>query len=84
MTQNLILLSEIEAFLAETGMGASYFGRQSAGNTELVPRLRNGGRVWPETERRVRSFMRSKRREAAPSSVTQASELAAWTGRHQS
>lgn len=52
------LLGEIEAFISRTGMGESYFGRLAAGNTELVARLRRSGRVWPETEDRVRAFMK--------------------------
>ena len=57
-------LSDIEAFLAETGMGETYFGKRAARNSELVARLRNGGRVWPETEQAVRSFMADVRRKA--------------------
>lgn len=56
------LLSEIEAFLAETGMGPSYFGKQACGNSEIVARLKEGRRVWPETETRVRAFILSERR----------------------
>jgi len=62
------LLDEIEAFLSETGMGPSYFGKQAVGNSEIVARLRKGRRVWPETEEQLHSFMRSerqKRRSAA-------------------
>lgn len=51
------LLREIETFLAETGMGASYFGKKSIGNSEVVERLRSGRRVWPETEMKIREFM---------------------------
>ena len=50
-------LQEIETFLAEYSMGASYFGKRAAGNSELVSRLRDNRRVWPETETKVRSFM---------------------------
>lgn len=57
------ILDEIEAFLSTTGMGASYFGRMATGNTELVPRLRSGGRIWPETEAKVRAFIRAERRK---------------------
>lgn len=53
------LLSEIEAFLTATGMGESYFGKLAAGNSELVARLRNQRRVWPETEKKIRSFMKA-------------------------
>lgn len=56
------LLSEIEAFLSETGMGESYFGKCAVGNSELVQRLRDGGRVWPETEAKARSFMMMRRK----------------------
>ena len=52
------LLSEIEAFIARTGIGEKYFGKRATGNSELVPRLRAGGRVWPETAAKVRSFIR--------------------------
>lgn len=58
------LLSEIEAFLAETGMGPSYFGKQAIGNSEVVTRLRDGRRVWPETSNRLRAFMLAHRRIA--------------------
>lgn len=61
-TPNITLLREIETFLAETGMGESYFGKAAAGNSELVPRLRSNGRVWPETAAKVRSFMKTRRK----------------------
>lgn len=59
---NLTLLREIEVFIAETGMGESYFGKAAAGNSELVPRLRSNGRVWPETAAKVRSFIKNRRK----------------------
>ena len=59
------VLDEIDAFLAETGMGASYFGKVATGNSELVNRLRNGRRCWPETEKKVRDFIKAQRREKA-------------------
>lgn len=52
------LLSDIRAFLAKFGMGPSYFGKAACGNSELVSRLESGRRVWPETEVKVRVFMR--------------------------
>lgn len=55
------LLQDIEAFLSETGIGESYFGKKAAGNSELVARLREGRRVWPETESKVRSFLMVER-----------------------
>lgn len=57
------LLSEIEAFLAEFGIGEHRFGILAANNGRLVERLRAGGRVWPETEDRIRQFMRERRED---------------------
>lgn len=60
------LLSDIEAFLAETGMTEHAFGR-AIGNGRLFERLRSigkrgkSGRVWPETEVQVRAFMMAER-----------------------
>lgn len=62
MTMRNHLLHEIEAFLSDTGMGPSYFGKQAVGNSEIVPRLRAGRRVWPETESRIRAFILAERR----------------------
>lgn len=56
------LLSEIEAFLAETGMSAYYFGILAATNGRLVDRLRGGRKIWPDTEARVRAFIRHERK----------------------
>lgn len=62
------LLDSIEQFLTETGMGDFQFGMKAASNGRLVERLRSGSRVWPETESRVRAFIRSERkRRATPS-----------------
>jgi hypothetical protein len=54
------LLSEVNEFLAVTGMSPSYFGKVASGNSELVKRLENGKRVWPETAEKVREFMAEK------------------------
>jgi hypothetical protein len=67
------LLSDIEGFLAETGMTEATFCR-AIGNGRLIERLRTigkrgkPGRLWPETERQIRDFMaveRAKRSVAA-------------------
>lgn len=67
------LLTDIEEFLAETGMTEANFCR-GAGNGRLLERLRTvgkrgkAGRLWPESERQVRDFMaveRAKRQVAA-------------------
>ena len=51
------ILEEVEAFLAQTGMSASYFGRLAVNNSELVKRLRNGQDITWRTSCRVREFM---------------------------
>ncbi len=56
------LLSDIDEFLRETGMGDFRFGLLSTRNGRLLERLRAGRRVWPETEAQVRAFMISERR----------------------
>lgn len=56
------LISEIETFLAETGMSPYRFGFEAVRNGRLVDRLRNNRRIWPDTEDRVRAFMRSARK----------------------
>ena len=55
------ILEEIDAFLAEVPMGESYFGKRAVGNSEIVARLRGGGRIWPETIDRLRAFMGERR-----------------------
>lgn len=61
MIMHPALLQEIDAFLADSGMGESYFGKKATGNSEVVARLRRGGRVWPDTEARLRSFILLRR-----------------------
>jgi len=58
----LDLLSEIRDFLAETGMGRSYFGKRATGNSELVQRLEAGGSVTLVTAAKVREFMAEQRK----------------------
>jgi hypothetical protein len=57
------LLSEIDEYLAESGLSGSRFGLLAANNSRLYERLKNGGRVWPETEALVRVFLRRKAAE---------------------
>ena len=54
-------LSEIDAFLAETGLSEYRFGFLAAQNGRLVDRLRANKRIWPETEVKVRAFMLARR-----------------------
>ena len=55
------LLREVETFLAETGLGPHRFGILAIKNGRLVERLRDGRRVWPETEMAIRAYIRSER-----------------------
>lgn len=54
------LLEKIDAFLAASGMGEKYFGKASTGNSEVVTRIRRGGRVWPETEQKLIAFIKAR------------------------
>ncbi len=54
------LLADIQTFIRETGMGPSYFGKASCGNSELVERLENGGTVTLTTADKVRAFIRER------------------------
>lgn len=51
------LLQEIDAFLERKDMSPSAFGKAALNDPPFVSQLREGRRVWPETEERVRSFM---------------------------
>lgn len=51
------LLSEIANFLARTGMSPTAFGRAALNDAMLIPNMKKGRRLWPETEARVRDFM---------------------------
>lgn len=55
------LMSEIQEFLDTTGMGSSYFGRVSVGNTELLARLRLGSEIRRGTEQRVLDYIKAER-----------------------
>lgn len=64
------LLSDIEQFLSETGMKEYRFGFLAAHNGRLVERLRAGQtpsgrpvRIWPDTEKQIRDFIRAERRK---------------------
>ncbi len=57
------LLTDIRAFLADTGMSPSYFGKAACGNSELIGRLEDGKTVTLVTAEKVRSFI-SERKSA--------------------
>lgn len=51
------LLDAIEAFLDDRQMAPVTFGRKALSDPHFVGDLRNGRRVWPETDSKVREFM---------------------------
>jgi hypothetical protein len=53
------LLSDIEAFIAAHKMAPTAFGDAALSDRHFVRQLREGRRVWPETEAKVRTFMES-------------------------
>jgi hypothetical protein len=58
------LLSDIEAFRSEHDMAESTFGRLAVSDWKFIRDLRDGRRLWPETEAKVRTFMSTYRPEA--------------------
>jgi hypothetical protein len=59
------LLVEIEAFIATHRMSPSRFGTGAVNDQHLIKDMKNGRRLWPETEQKVRLFMATYRAEAA-------------------
>ena len=59
------LIHAIEKFCADTGMAETTFGRKAVNDGKFVGRLRDGGRVWPETVDRVSEYMAARSAEAA-------------------
>jgi len=55
------LLTEIDSFIAETGLSEHRVGVLLAANGRLLPRLRKGGRVWPDTEQKIRDALHAER-----------------------
>ena len=51
------IIHEVDSFLRVHKMAESYFGRRATNDWKLVPQLRAGRRLWPDTEARIRSFM---------------------------
>lgn len=62
----MALLQEIEAFCAKHGLSDWQFGELALKDKHLLRQMRGVGvkrprRLWPDTEQRVREFMRSYR-----------------------
>jgi len=52
------LLDDVEAFLADhPKVSPTAFGDEALGDRHFVRQLRGGRRTWPETEKKVRTFM---------------------------
>lgn len=58
------LLDDIEAFLETHEMSPTRFGDDALGDRHFVKQLRQGRRVWPETEAKARRFMSTYRPDA--------------------
>lgn len=59
-------LNDIEAFLEETGMAASTFGREALSDPSFVARIRSGGDCLSRTKSRVRAYMNAQEVNTAP------------------
>jgi hypothetical protein len=57
-----LLLEDVEAFLRETGMGASTFGRKAMADSTFVRELRLGRSLYLATENKVRGQIAIYRR----------------------
>ena len=55
------LIQEIDAFLAETAMAESTFGRKAVNDGKFVNRIRNGGDVSIRIANQVLVFIASER-----------------------
>ena len=61
MTGSSKLLFDIEAFLRESGMSASFFGKAAVGDPNFVGDVRNGRRPHLDLIDRVEAYLRSAR-----------------------
>jgi tRNA-dihydrouridine synthase len=52
------LRRHIDRFLKRTGCAPTTLGRQAMGDPSFVAELRDGRRVWPDTEKKVRAWIR--------------------------
>lgn len=70
MNAGMALLDDIEAFLLEhQDISPTALGDRALGDRHFVRQLRNGRRVWPETEAKVRQFMADISNESTPTSA---------------
>jgi len=58
MTLMATILHEIETFCETHKVPPTQFGLLAMNDKAFVSQVRNGRRLWPETEAKVRGFMR--------------------------
>lgn len=69
MTQEIAsLLDEVDLYLRDTGMKETTFGRLAVNDGKCIGRLRKGGRAWPETVGRIRTYIAAHPAKDAPGS----------------
>ena len=74
-----MLLDEIEAFIGTHEIAPTRFGEDALGDRHFVRQLRDGRRIWPETEAKVRRFMATYRptdRDAGSATATSPTDTA--------
>lgn len=57
------LAEAIDAFIETHSMSPVTFGRRALNDPHFVAQLKGGRRCWPETEAKVRTFIRDYRSE---------------------
>ena len=69
------LLRLCEAFVAKTGVSEWTFGFKAVKNGRLIERLRNGDKIWPHTEAKVRIYIAEREPDLMPSRQRKASPV---------
>ena len=67
-------VSEVEAFLSDTGIGDRRFGSDAAGDPTFVRKLRSGVSPWLPTVEQLQAWMRSNRSAFEPAPGVQGNE----------
>lgn len=67
MNDQTQFLTDIEHFISTAGISESTFGFKAVNDGKFVKRIRHGGRMYRETEEKVRRYMRTH----SPTTTTQ-------------
>lgn len=59
------LLTEIDSFCERHDIAPTRFGQLALNDKAFVAQLRNGRRIWPETEMKIRAWMATYRPDQA-------------------